>query len=199
MFTGLIESLGRIRTVEPAAAGRHLGIETTLARDLAPGDSLAVNGVCLTVTAISPIGVSADVGPETARITTLGSARPDQLVNLERSLRMDGRVGGHFVQGHVDDMGTVELVREEGEAHWITIAYPGALAPLLIRKGSIAVDGVSLTVATLRDHQFDVMIVPFTWDCTNLSSLQVGDRVNLECDMLGKYVARLHTLGRTSS
>jgi riboflavin synthase len=197
MFTGLIETLGRIRTVEPAEAGLHLGIETTLSTDLTAGDSLAVNGVCLTVTAISATGVRADVGPETARVTTLGAAQPDQLVNLERSLRLDGRVGGHFVQGHVDDTGTVELVREEGEAHWITIAYPDALAPFLIRKGAIAVDGVSLTVATLRDQQFDVMIVPFTWDCTNLSSLRKGDRVNLECDMLGKYVARLHALGKT--
>jgi riboflavin synthase alpha subunit len=197
MFTGLIESLGRIRTVEPAPGGLHLGIETTLTGDLAPGDSLAVNGVCLTVTGISASGVRADVGPETARVTTLGAARPDQLVNLERSLRIDGRIGGHFVQGHVDEMGTIEVVRQEGESHWITVAYPAALAPLLIRKGSIAVDGVSLTVADLRDHQFDVMIVPFTWDCTNLSALKAGDRVNLECDMLGKYVARLHALANT--
>ena len=198
MFTGLIESLGRIRTVEPVTAGLHLGIETTLSGDLTPGDSLAVNGVCLTVTAISATGVRVDVGPETARITTLGAARPGQLVNLERSVRLDGRIGGHFVQGHVDDVGTVESVREEGDARWITIAYPDALAPLLIRKGSIAVDGISLTVANLRDHQFDVMIVPFTWDCTNLPALRTGDRVNLECDMLGKYVARLHSLGKTA-
>jgi riboflavin synthase len=194
MFTGLIESLGRVRTVEPVLAGLRLGIETTLASELAPGDSLAVNGVCLTITATSGSGVRADIGPETARITTLGAAKADQLVNLERSLRADGRIGGHFVQGHVDDMGRVEAVRQEGDSHWITIAYPEALAPLFIRKGSIAVDGISLTVADLRDHQFDVMIVPFTWDCTNLASLAVGDRVNLECDMLGKYVARMDAL-----
>jgi riboflavin synthase len=191
MFTGLIESVGRIRTVDGGAAGLRLGIETTLSPELGPGDSLAVNGVCLTVTAVSGTGVRADVGPETARITTLGAARPDQMVSLERSLRADGRLGGHFVQGHVDGMGAVAGVREEGEAHWITVAFPAPLAPLLIRKGSVAVDGISLTVADLRDGQFDVMIVPFTWDCTHLASLGVGDAVNLECDMIGKYVERI--------
>jgi riboflavin synthase len=132
----------------------------------------------------------AEIGPETARVTTLGALRPDQRVNLERSMRADARFGGHFVQGHVDATATVEGLRSDGEAHWLTIGFPAGLAPLLIPKGSVSVDGISLTVAALRERQFDVMIIPFTWEHTNLSSRQTGDRVNIECDMIGKYVAR---------
>jgi riboflavin synthase len=105
-------------------------------------------------------------------------------------MRADGRFGGHFVQGHADGTGTLDASRAEGDAHWLTVRFPESLAPLFIRKGSVAVDGISLTVADLRDGQFDVMIVPFTWEHTNLPSLRPGDRVNLECDMIGKYVAR---------
>jgi riboflavin synthase len=195
MFTGLIESVGRVRRVETVAAGLRLGIETALAPELAPGDSLAVNGVCLTVTAVEGAMVRADIGPETARITTLGEARPEQPVNLERSMRADGRFGGHFVQGHVDGTGRIVALRSEGDAHWVSATFPPALASLFIHKGSVAVDGISLTVAELRTDEFDVMIVPFTWAATNLPSLAVGDRVNLECDMIGKYVARLVAAG----
>jgi riboflavin synthase len=124
------------------------------------------------------------------RVTSLGSLRRAQLVNLERSLRADSRFGGHFVQGHVDGTGVVRDVRAEGDAHRMTIAFDDALAAYLIRKGSIAVDGVSLTVAGLREGAFDVMLIPFTWDHTSLHALRPGDRVNLECDMVGKYVAR---------
>jgi riboflavin synthase len=140
----------------------------------------------------------ADVGPETARITTLGSLQRDRRVNLERSMRADGRFGGHFVQGHVDGVGILEDIRAEGEARWLTVRYPEALGAYLVRKGSIAVDGISLTVAGLGDSQFDVMIIPFTWDHTNLSALRTGDRVNLECDMVGKYVARALELRASS-
>ena len=125
-----------------------------------------------------------------ARVTTLGLMKPGQPVNLERSLRAGDRFGGHFVQGHVDSVGTIENVRPDGDAHWLTISFPSALAPMLIPKGSVTVDGISLTVAALRERQFDVMIIPFTWSHTNLSSLSVRDQVNLECDMLGKYVVR---------
>ncbi len=190
MFTGLIEAVGQVAEVKITGSGVRVRVRTVLASELAPGDSLAVNGVCLTVIVADGGDVHADVGPETARVTTLGTLRRDQPVNLERPLRSDGRVGGHFVQGHVDGTGTVDDIRPEGDAHWLTISFGRTLAPYLIRKGSIAVDGVSLTVAGLGDVQFDVMIVAFTWEHTTLCTLRVGDRVNLECDMVGKYVAR---------
>lgn len=190
MFTGLIEAVGQLAEVKSTGSGVCLRIRTGLAPELRPGDSLAVNGVCLTVILADAGEVHADIGPETARVTTLGSLRRDQPVNLERSMRADSRFGGHFVQGHVDGTGTLDEMRAEGDAHWLTISFGETLAPYLIRTGSIAVDGVSLTVAGLGATQFDVMIVPFTWEHTNLRALRVGDRVNLECDMVGKYVAR---------
>jgi riboflavin synthase len=171
-------------------SGFNVRIRTSLAPQLTAGESVAVNGVCLTATAIDGSEWQVDIGPETARVTTLGSLKPGQPVNLERSLRAGDRFGGHFVQGHVDGVGTVDDVRRDGDAHWLTISLPRAPSPLLIPKGSIAVDGISLTVAALRDRQFDVMIIPFTWSHTNLSSLRVTDHVNLEFDMVGKYVAR---------
>jgi riboflavin synthase len=189
MFTGLIENVGQIAEVKTIGTGMRIRVKTALAPDLAPGESVSVNGVCLTVVTADGGDMHADVGPETVRITTLGSLTPGQAVNLERSMRADGRFGGHFVQGHVDGTGTVEEVRPDGDAHWLTIAFDPSLAPYLIRKGSIAVDGVSLTVAGLGDRRFDVMLIPFTWAHTSLKDLRPGRRVNLECDMVGKYVA----------
>jgi riboflavin synthase len=190
MFTGLIEAVGEIAGMAPSPGGYRIRIRTTLAPDLASGDSLAVNGVCLTVVMADGGEVHADVGPETARVTTLGSLRQGHRVNLERSMRADSRVGGHFVQGHVDAPAFVEGVRPDGDSLWLTISFDSSLAPYLIRKGSIAVDGVSLTIAGLREQAFEVMIIPFTWANTALSTLKAGDRVNIECDMIGKYVAR---------
>ena len=197
MFTGLIEALGTIADVKETGVGLRLRIATSLASQLAPGESVAVNGVCLTVTVAEAGDMFADIGPETARVTTLGSLRRDQTVNLERAMRADSRFGGHFVQGHVDGTGVVEDLRQEEEARWITISFPPALAPYFVRKGSVAVDGVSLTVAGLGDDRIDVMIVPFTWAHTSLPSLRVGSRVNMECDMVGKYVARAVQLFRS--
>ena len=190
MFTGLIEGVGQVVGVRRIESSVRLGVQTTLAAELRPGDSLAVNGVCLTVTAATADNVEADVGPETSRVTTLAGARRGQLVNLERPMRADGRFGGHLVQGHVDGTGRLERIGEQDEAHWLTVSFAPALAPYLIPKGSIAVDGISLTIAALHDGTFDVMIIPFTWAHTNLRALQAGERVNLECDMIGKYVAR---------
>ncbi len=190
MFTGLIESVGRVEEATPTEAGVRLRVRTALAADIRAGDSLAVNGVCLTVVAADARAVCADLGPETTRVTTLGSLRAGQPVNLERAMRADDRFGGHFVQGHVDGTAEVRAIRAEGEAHWLTFSFGDALAACIIPKGSIAANGVSLTVATLRDGEFDAMIVPFTWDRTNLHELRPRDRVNLECDMVGKYVVR---------
>lgn len=190
MFTGIIEATGRISTLTPGVDHLRVGIETALAPSLALGASLAVNGVCLTVVARDEATVWMDVGPQTARITTLGAPRVGQVVNLERPLRPDGRLDGHFVLGHVDGTGEVLEVWPDSESHWVTVALPEALAGYVIPKGSIAVDGISLTVATLSRDRFSVQVIPYTWAHTTLQHVRVGDRVNLECDMIGKYVVR---------
>jgi riboflavin synthase len=190
MFTGIVEETGTIDEIKSTGGGFRVRIHTALAPEVKIGDSLAVNGVCLTVILIDGDHVLADVGPETARVTTLGAVQRGQQVNLERPVRVDGRVDGHFVLGHVDGVGVIDEIRVEGESHWLTVGFPAPLAPFFIRKGSIAVDGVSLTVAGLGERQFDVMVIPFSWSRTSLKHLRNGDRVNLECDMLGKYVIR---------
>ena len=197
MFTGLIEAVGRVARIDRAGASARLEVQTSLAAALAAGDSLAVNGVCLTVTPIDSQTVGADIGSETLRVTTLGALRPGQALNLERSMRADSRFGGHFVQGHVDATGTLESARMEGDSRWLDVSFPPDLKAFLIPKGAVALDGISLTIAELRETQFSVMIVPFTWQETNLSTLRPGDRVNLECDMIGKYVVRAATLAKS--
>jgi riboflavin synthase len=190
MFTGLVEAIGELTEVKPTPAGMRLRLSTGLSAEMANGDSLAVNGVCLTIVSADEHAIHADVSPETARITTLGSARRGAVVNLERPLRADARLGGHFVQGHVDGTGTIDELRQDGDSYWLTIKYPSALAPLIVRKGSIAVDGVSLTVAGIDESRFDVQVIPYTWTHTTFHRAKAGDVVNLECDILGKYVAR---------
>ena len=196
MFTGLIETVGRVGQVSHTADGLRIALHTDLAADLADGESVSVNGVCLTVARRDATGFYADIGPETARVTTLGRLNADQPVNLERAMAANGRFGGHFVQGHVDAVGTIRDIREEADAHWLSVTFPSELAPFFVPKGSVAVDGVSLTVAALGPDHFDVMIIPFTWAHTNLGSLQAGSPVNLECDVVGKYVARAVQLSR---
>ncbi len=190
MFTGLVESTGKLLERKPTSGGFRLRIASTLAPELSPGDSLAVNGVCLTVVTAQDGEVHADIGPETVRVTTLGSLSEGSRLNLERPLRADSRFGGHFVQGHVDAIGCVDELRREQDFHWLTVGYPDSLAPLIVNKGSIAIDGISLTVAGLAPGRFEVMVIPFTMEHTNLGSIQQGERVNLECDMVGKYVVR---------
>lgn len=194
MFTGLIEAMGEVAEVKPTPAGFRLRITTAIAPELVEGDSIAVNGVCLTVVASDGDAIHADISPETARVSSLGAVRRESIVNLERPLRADARIGGHFVQGHVDATGTVEDIREEGDSYWLTIKYPALLAPYIVRKGSIAVSGISLTVAGVDDRHFDVQIIPFTWEHTNLHLAKKGDVVNIECDILGKYVVRVAEL-----
>jgi len=190
MFTGLIETLGEIVEFRPTPAGFRLRLSTTLLPELTAGDSLAVNGVCLTVVSADILGVHMDVSPETLRVSALGSLKRGDSVNLERPMRADARVGGHFVQGHVDATGSIEELRQEGDSWWVTVKFPPSLGAQIVRKGSIAVDGISLTVAGLDDRRFDVQVIPYTWEHTNLQSAKVNDLVNLECDMLGKYVLR---------
>src|SRR6185295_1478108 len=190
MFTGLVEGVGEVIERKPTSGGFRLRIATALAPELAPGDSIAVNGVCLTVILAERGEIHADVGPETVRVTTLGSLERGTALNLERPLRADQRFGGHFVQGHVDAVGYVEDLRQESDFHWLTVGFPAALAPLIVHKGSIAVDGISLTVAGLGADRFDIMVIPFTMQHTNLGRIKLRDRVNLECDMVGKYVVR---------
>jgi len=190
MFTGLVEAVGELIERKPTSGGYRLRIGTALAGELSPGDSLAVNGVCLTVILAEGEEVHADVGPETVRVTTLGLLDRGSAVNLERPLRADARFGGHFVQGHVDAIGRVEELRQEADFHWLTIGFPQELAPYIVHKGSIAVDGISLTVAGLGADRFDIMVIPYTMAHTNLGRIQVRDKVNLECDMVGKYVVR---------
>jgi riboflavin synthase len=190
MFTGLVEGVGQLVERKATSGGFRLRIGTPLAAELTPGDSLAVNGVCLTVILAERGEIHADVGPETVRVTTLGSIAPGSGVNLERPLRADQRFGGHFVQGHVDAIGHIEELRQEAEFHWLTVSFPPALAPFIVHKGSIAVDGISLTVAGLGSDRVDIMVVPFTMAHTNLGRAGIRDRVNIECDMVGKYVVR---------
>jgi riboflavin synthase alpha subunit len=198
MFTGLVEDVGTVVERKPIPSGARLRIATTLAGEMAPGDSLAVNGVCLTVILAEAGEVHAEVGPETLRVTSLGQLAPRSLVNLERSLRADSRMGGHFVQGHVDGTGVIEELRADADFHWLTVSFPANLAPYFIHRGSVAVDGISLTLAGLGTDRFDIQLIPFTLEHTSLRQAKVHDRVNLECDMVGKYVIRAASLAGLS-
>ena len=198
MFTGLIEATGRLIERTPTSGGIRVRIASAIAAELSPGDSVAVNGVCLTVVEPDSEVIHADLGPETIRATTLGALEPGVVVNLERPVIAGGRMGGHFVQGHVDAVGAIIARRPEAEFEWVTVGFPAHLSPYLVPKGSIAVDGISLTVAVLGRERFDVQVVPYTLEHTNLALLNVGDRVNLECDMVGKYVVRAAELAGMS-
>ena len=196
MFTGLIEATGTIRAIASQVDGAVLELDTALGPELGLGDSLATNGVCLTVTRRDGPHVVMDVSPETLRVTALGQLAPGRPVNLERPLRADGRLGGHVVQGHVDGVGALISIVDEGEFRRLRIGFPADLAAWMIVKGSIAVDGISLTIAALDDEWFEVQIIPHTWVHTTLAAVRVGDALNLECDLVGKYVVRLAMLER---
>ena len=187
MFTGLIAAKGTVRALRDG----RLRVESELAAELAPGDSVAVNGVCLTAVEANGAAFSAQVMPETLRRSSLGPLGPGDEVNLELPLRAGDRLGGHVVQGHVDGTGTVEDVREEGFARVVRIACDGALLRYLVEKGSIAVDGVSLTVASVDDGGFTVSLIPETLERTTLGRAVPGRVVNLEVDVLAKYIERL--------
>jgi len=192
MFTGIVEGVGEILGLAPLAEGLRIALRTSFpAAELVLGESVAVAGACLTVAALAPPGVSFEVSPETLACTTFPLKKVGDRVNLERSLRLGDRLGGHLVTGHVDAVGIVRQLRP-GPAHFqLQIELPGALSRFVIEKGSIAVDGVSLTVNTVKGNTFSVNIIPFTARETTLAALKVGDRVNLETDLIGKYVARM--------
>ena len=192
MFTGIIEETGRILRFERGAKGAQLTVSaSTVLTDTKIGDSIAVNGVCLTVTAMSHDTFTADVMAETLRRSNLGALSHSASVNLERAMPAIGRFGGHIVSGHIDGTGTVTSLRQEDNATWVTIAAPPSLLHYIVEKGSIAIDGISLTVATVTDKDFAVSIIPHTGTETTLLNRKSGDQVNLECDILGKYVEKL--------
>lgn len=202
MFTGLIEEVGTVRCVDKSRGKIYVeaGFVTgdTKRKPLAIGDSIAVNGACLTVVDFSSGGFTADVMPETFRRTGLGELSKGSPVNLERAMAADGRFGGHIVSGHIDGCGKISQMDEEGNAVLITISAGDGILRQVAEKGSIAIDGISLTVAKVTGQDFTVSLIPHTVKMTNLLSRKVGDRVNLETDILAKYVERLLSFGGNS-
>jgi riboflavin synthase len=191
MFTGLVQDLGRVESVQADADGARLRIATRLAPEIALGDSVAVDGVCLTATAVDQAGFETEAMNQTLRVTALGGVEAGAVVNLELALRAGERLGGHIVQGHVDGVGTVADVEEDGFARRLSVELPAELLRYAIDKGSITLSGVSLTIAELGDSWVAVSLIPETLERTNLGRLARGDKVNVESDVVAKYVERL--------
>ena len=192
MFTGIIEELGKIDSIESANDGVKIVVSASLVTsDIKNGDSISVNGVCLTALDVTKNSFSADVSPETLERTTINELRTNSPVNLERALLPTTRLGGHIVQGHVDARGTFISAEQQGDFWTVKIGFPPDLSRYLIHKGSVAVEGISLTIAALDESSFDIAVIPKTWEVTNLSSLKPGDLVNLEVDPIAKYVERM--------
>jgi riboflavin synthase len=191
MFSGIIEDIGQIRERAVGSAGARLVIDSRLTAELGIGESIAVNGVCLTVVERDATAFVTDLSPTTLSVTTLGGLDPGQPVNLERALRVGDRLSGHFVSGHVDAVGHVREAVPDGSSRHLGITAPHRLRPYLVEKGSVTVDGVSLTIVAVAGNTFQVTVIPHTLAVTTLARLAVADPVNLECDLLGKYVHRL--------
>lgn len=192
MFTGIIEELGEVRSIETRGENARIVIGAHIVTEgTNHGDSISVNGVCLTALDIQPDSFAADVSRETLSRSTLGALKPGTPVNLERAVTPATRLGGHIVQGHVDARGTLAGVEDHGESWTVRIGYPREIGRYLVFKGSVAVEGISLTIAGLTDDYFEIAIIPKTWEVTNLSQLKPGDGVNLEVDVIAKYVERL--------
>jgi len=192
MFTGIIEELGSVRSIEERGENARLVISARVVTEgTNHGDSISVNGVCLTALDIEPDSFAADVSKETLQRSTLGSLKPGAPVNLERAVTPATRLGGHIVQGHVDARGQFVSVENHGESWTVRIAYPKEIARYLVFKGSVAVEGISLTIAAMTGDYFEIAIIPKTWEVTNLSHLKAGDAVNIEVDVIGKYVEKL--------
>jgi riboflavin synthase len=200
MFTGLIEELGTVESVEMRDDGARLRINASLvSSDSTNGDSISVNGVCLTALDVSADGFSADLSNETLDRSTLGSLNPGSRVNLERAVTPSTRLGGHIVQGHVDGRGTFISADQNGDFYAVKIGFPPELARYFVYKGSVAVEGISLTIASLEESHFEIAIIPKTWQLTNLSTLKPGDAVNLEADAIAKYVERMMGFAEAAS
>jgi riboflavin synthase len=196
MFTGIIEEIGRVRSVERRGEGVRMTVEARVVTEgTREGDSIAVNGVCLTALEVRADSFAADGSRETLQRSTLGSLRAGSVVNLERAVTPATRLGGHIVQGHVDARGRFLSAEEHGGSWTLRVAYPPEMARYLVFKGSVAVEGISLTVAALAEEYFEVAIIPKTWAVTNLSHLRTGDAVNLEADIIAKYVERILAVG----
>jgi riboflavin synthase len=192
MFTGIIEEMGSVKALRHEAGAARLVVSaSTVLGDTALGDSICVNGVCLTVVDMDKSGFTADVAVETLKVTNLGELKAGAKVNLERALRLSARIGGHLVSGHVDAVGRIRERREEGNGWRIYIDAPDAVSRYVIKKGSIAVDGISLTVADVDKKGFSIAMIPHTAKLTTLGFKSAGDSVNLEADIIGKYVERL--------
>lgn len=198
MFTGIIEEVGIIQTTQTHAQGGKITIlAKTITNDIKLGDSVAINGVCLTVTDFSSKALSFDVSEETLKLTTLGHLKAGTKVNLERALRLSDRLGGHIVQGHVDAKGEFLTRQQVGESFIMRFSFPKEISHYICKKGSIAVEGISLTVANLTDFSFEIAVVPHTAKMTTLNTLSSGDKVNLEVDILAKYIERMLTKDST--
>lgn len=192
MFTGIIEELGRIEILDLHASGAKIKVSAVIvASGTKNGDSIAVNGVCLTVLDVSETSFSADVSQETLDRSTLGNLKIGSNVNLERAVTPSTRLGGHIVQGHVDACGTFVSAAQSGDFWTVVIGFPPEISRYLVYKGSVSVEGISLTIASLAKDQFEIAVIPKTWEMTNLSSLKAGDAVNLEADVIAKYVERM--------
>jgi riboflavin synthase len=190
MFTGIIAETGTVQTVNSLEGGKELEISCSFAGDTHIDESISVNGVCLTVVSSSSNSFKVQCVEETLRKTSFQFIREGNEVNLERSLTLDKAIEGHIVQGHVDAVGNIEKIEVDDNDKLITIRYPKEFIPYIVGRGSIAVDGISLTVAREEDNRFTVAIIPYTWDYTNLKNLKKGDKVNLEFDIFGKYIVR---------
>ena len=192
MFTGIIEEVGTVRSIRMGTASCVLTVAAKkVLTDVHIGDSIAVNGTCLTVCSADSTAFSADVMPETMRRTNLGKLAPGSSVNLERAMAADGRFGGHIVSGHIDGTGTITRLKREDNAVWVTIMADADVLKYIVQKGSIAIDGISLTVADVTSQHFSVSVIPHTGEATTLLSRKPGDMVNLECDVIAKYVEKL--------
>jgi riboflavin synthase len=190
MFTGIVKELGEVDSVESSADGARIRIRAALAAELGEGDSVSVNGACLTATDLKDGAFEADVMHQTLELTTLGELEPSSNVNLELPLRAEDRLGGHVVQGHVDGTGTVAEIAEDGFARRLRLELPAELLPYVVEHGSIAIEGVSLTVAVLSDEGVEVSLIPETLERTTLGGVEAGARLNVECDVLARYVRR---------